>query len=79
MQSKQRNVAGFIFGTGKRDAESSRPTPSPAEYDPEMIRRGIHFTKSGSTYVKFGTARNNDSKPCEKPGPSVCSFFLQED
>ena len=38
-----------------------------------MIRRGIMFSKSKSTYVKFGTARNNDAKPCPKPGPATYS------
>lgn len=68
---KQRNVAGMKFGTGKRDATNPTDSPSPAEYDPEMIRRGIMFSKSGSTNIKFGTARNDESKPCSKPGPAV--------
>lgn len=65
------------FGTGKRDATSPTDFPSPAEYDPEMIRRGIMFSKSGSTHIKFGTARNDEFKPCAKPGPAVslsCNF-----
>ena len=68
---KQRNVAGMKFGTGKRDIASPKNFPSPAEYDPEMIRRGIMFSKSGNTSIKFGTARNDESKPCAKPGPAV--------
>jgi hypothetical protein len=65
------------FGTGKRDATSPTDSPSPAEYDPEMIRRGIMFSKSGNINIKFGTARNDEFKPCTKPGPAVslnCNF-----
>lgn len=73
MQSKEVKTAGIKFGTGKRDCntENKSTTPSPAEYDPEMIRKGIMFSKKGSTCVKFGTAVNNDLKPCEKPGPQT--------
>ena len=73
---KQRNVAGMKFGTGKRDATSPTDFPSPAEYDPEMIRRGIMFSKSGSTHVKFGTAQINGRKVSASPCPQV-SIIIQ--
>ena len=74
MQSEQRNY-GIKFGTGKRACNagfsSKRKTPSPAEYDPEMIRRGILFSKSGTTHVKFGTAKINQKKISASPCPQV--------
>ena len=67
--SKHRNVAGIKFGTGKRMADVKRQSPSPAEYDPEMIRRGIMQSKSGMTNVKFGQATStSNSKANRKPG-----------
>jgi hypothetical protein len=38
-----------------------------------MIMRGVMFSKSGSTSVKFGTgpARYNDMKSFKKPGPQA--------
>ena len=75
VQSNQRNIPGLKFGTGKRacnaDNSSKRKTPSLAEYDPEMIRRGIMFSKSGSTNVKFGTAQINGKKVSATPCPQV--------
>eukprot|EP00591_Stephanopyxis_turris_P013533 CAMPEP_0195510316 /NCGR_PEP_ID=MMETSP0794_2-20130614/2998_1 /TAXON_ID=515487 /ORGANISM="Stephanopyxis turris, Strain CCMP 815" /LENGTH=260 /DNA_ID=CAMNT_0040637715 /DNA_START=236 /DNA_END=1018 /DNA_ORIENTATION=+ len=74
-QSKQRNDAGIKFSTGKRDCNSEtnkkHQYPSPAEYDPEMIKRGVMFSKSGTTYIKFGTARINNTKCDSKPGPQT--------
>jgi len=75
LQSNQRNPPSIKFGTGKRDCNkdvsSSKMTPSPAEYDPESIRRGISFSKKGSPNIKFGTAKPIDNRPCYKPGPQT--------
>lgn len=71
LQSKQQNAAGVKFGSSKRYDDKKNNLPSPAEYDPEMIRRGIMFSKSSSTSVKFGTASNIDKKPCAFPGPAT--------
>lgn len=75
LQSNQRNPPSIKFGTGKRDCNkdvsSSKMTPSPAEYDPESIRRGIRCSKKGSTSIKFGTAKPKDNRPCTNPGPQT--------
>jgi len=111
LQSNNRSVTGFKFGTGQREcnasergkgdnnsgikfssdntaidgngtdnagnsisnnAGNSNVGPSPAEYDPEKIRRGIMFSKKiCTTSVRFGTSRNDDPKPSELPGPAT--------
>lgn len=75
LQSNHANPPSIRFGTGQRDCNrdvsSSKMTPSPAEYDPESIRRGISFSKKGSPSIKFGTAKPIDNRPCTKPGPQT--------
>ena len=75
LQSNHRNPSSIKFGTGQRDCNkdtsTSKMSPSPAEYDPESIRKGIGFTKKGSPNIKFGTARPIDNRPCTKPGPQT--------
>ncbi len=75
MLSTQKSAGGVKFGSSKREGNNKSESPSPAAYDPEMIRRGIMFSKSTSSYgCKFGTssfAQNNDSKHSSKPGPAT--------
>ena len=47
--------------------------PSPAEYDPESIRRGLMFSKKGMGSVKFGTSHYNNRQSVDLPGPQVSS------
>ena len=66
---------GFSFGASKRACNTTDHTasnlPSPAEYDPESIRRGIMFSKRGLSSVKFGTAQSNNRRTIDFPGPQV--------
>eukprot|EP00804_Cyclotella_cryptica_P025068 CCRYP_016556-RA/>CCRYP_016556-RA protein AED:0.18 eAED:0.18 QI:131/-1/0/1/-1/1/1/0/291 len=75
LQSNHKNPPSIKFGTGKRDCNKgmsfSKITPSPAEYDPESIRRGINFSKKGSPNIKFGTAKPIEEHLCTKPGPQT--------
>jgi hypothetical protein len=68
-------VTGVKFGTGPRITldNSMLKNPGPAEYDPDMIMRGVMFTKSGPTSVKLGTgpARYNDIGGFKRPGPQA--------
>lgn len=84
-----KSIPGIKFGTGSRFGsasssgnesksklpQSSQSAPSPAEYDPEMIRRGIMFSKSGTSFFKFGTAKKdkqlNQMEIAHTPGPQT--------
>ena len=73
LQSNHQNPPSIKFGNGIRDrnkdVSSTKITPSPAEYDPDSIRRGLSFTKKGSASVKFGTAKPIGERPSTTPGP----------
>lgn len=75
LQSNKRNPPSIKFGTGKRacnaDVSSGKITPSPAEYDPESIRRGISFSKAGTPSFQFGRSQSSEGvRSNSLPGPS---------
>jgi len=75
LQSNKKNPPSIKFGTGKRDCNadvsSNRLTPSPAEYDPESIRRGISFSKAGTPSYQFGRSQSSEgSRSRSQPGPA---------
>ncbi|KAL7533421.1 hypothetical protein ACHAXR_008737 [Thalassiosira sp. AJA248-18] len=75
LQSNKKNPPSIKFGSAERacnsDFSSNKMTPSPAEYDPESIRRGISFSKAGTPSFQFGRSQSSEgSRSKIQPGPS---------
>lgn len=73
---RPKNVRDVHFGTGVRECNkgdvSSRTTPSPQEYDPESLRKGLMASKPGAPSFQFGRASHaspNTSR--ETPSPQA--------
>merc|ERR1712157_70083 len=75
LQSNKKNIPSIKFGTEVRNCnqieKSKFQTPSPAEYDPEMIQRGMKFSKKSAPHIKFGMAKNTGTRESFYPGPQV--------
>ena len=75
LQPNKKNISNIKFGTDVRECnkadKKTKLTPSPATYDPEMIRKGLKHSKKGTASVKFGKAQKNELKVSSYPGPQV--------
>ncbi|EJK61452.1 hypothetical protein THAOC_18060, partial [Thalassiosira oceanica] len=69
-----KNVRDIQFGTGVRECNKANIAkgPSPQEYDPESLRRGLMASKPGAPSFQFGRASQASSNTSrETPSPQA--------